>query len=78
MELSHNGNRVVVEVNDRGAGDRNPNSPRVFDLSRAAASSLTARDIGNDDESKNVVLIRLDKIRVVSADTPLGPVKTRQ
>jgi rare lipoprotein A len=77
VELTHQGNRVVVEVNDRGAGDKNPDSPRALDLSRAAASSLTGRDIGNDDESRKVRLMRLDKIRVVSSDIPLGPVKTR-
>jgi rare lipoprotein A (peptidoglycan hydrolase) len=66
---------VVVEINDRGAGDRNPQSTRTLDLSRAAASALTGQDIHDDLDAKKVGLIKLDKIRVVPADTPLGPVR---
>lgn len=75
VQLTHDGNTVVVEINDRGAGDGNPNSTRALDLSRAAASALTGRDINNDGDARNVGLIRLDKIEVVSRDTPLGPVE---
>jgi rare lipoprotein A len=75
VELTHGDNRVVVEIDDRGAGDKNPSSTRALDLSRAAASALTGTGIGNDDDAKEVGLIRLDRIKVVSADTPLGSVK---
>jgi len=74
VELTHNGNSVVVEINDRGEGDRNPESPRTLDLSRTAASALTDKEINDDEDSRNVGLITLDKIKVVSRDTPLGPV----
>ncbi len=75
VELTHEGKQVVVEINDRGAGDRNPQSTRTLDLSRAAASALTGQDIHDDLDAKKVGLIKLDKIRVVPADTPLGPVR---
>jgi rare lipoprotein A len=75
VELTSHANRVVVEINDRGVGDKNPYSTRALDLSRAAASALTGQDISNDDDAKKIGLIRLDKIRIVSADTPLGPVR---
>ena len=75
VELTHEGNSVVVEVNDRGAGDRNPQSTRALDLSRQAASALTGQPINNDQDAKTVGLIRLDKIRVVPGNTPLGPVR---
>lgn len=74
LELTHNGSRVVVEVNDRGAGDNNPRSSRVLDLSRAAASELTGRDVNDEEEARAVGIISLDKIRVVPKNTPLGPV----
>lgn len=74
VEVEHDGKSVVVEINNRGAGDNNPESTRVLDLSHAAASELTGRDI-KDDDGKKVGIIRLDKIKVVSADTPLGPVQ---
>lgn len=66
---------MVVEINDRGAGDRNPESTRTLDLSRKAASALTGQPINNDQDAKRVGLIRLDKIQVVPANTPLGPVR---
>ena len=75
VELTHGGNSVVVEINDRGAGDRNPESIRALDLSRKAASALTGQSINNDQDAKRVGLIRLDKIQVVPANTPLGPVR---
>lgn len=75
VELTHDGNRVVVEVNDRGAGDKDPHSTRTLDLSRAAASALLGQKVNNDLDSRKVGLIKLDKIRVVPADTPLGPVR---
>lgn len=74
VELTHDGNRVVVEVNDRGAGDNNPRSARVLDLSRAAAAELTGRGVNDDADAKAIGIIRLDKIRVVPKYTPLGPV----
>ena len=74
VDLTNGDNRVVVEVNDRGNGDRNPHSTRVLDLSRAAASALTGRDINDDDDARSVGLIRLDRIKVMSSDTTLGPV----
>jgi len=73
VEVEHDGKSVVVEVNDRGAGDRNPESTRVLDLSHAAASALTGRDIKDDDDAKKIGIITLDKIKMVAADTPLGP-----
>ncbi len=75
VRLTHDGNRVVVEINDRGAGDRDPQSTRVLDLSHAAASALTGQDINDDENAKNAGLIKLDRIEVVPADTPLGPVR---
>jgi rare lipoprotein A len=74
VQLTHDDNSVVVEINDRGAGDKNPESPRTLDLSHAAASALTDREINDDDDAKKVGLIRLDKIKIVPPDTPLGPV----
>lgn len=75
VEVEHDGKSVIVEINDRGAGDNNPESTRVLDLSHAAASALTGRDIKDDDDAKKVGIIRLDKIKIVPADTPLGPVQ---
>jgi|ERR1700722_3563764 len=75
VEVEHGGTSVVVEINDRGAGDNNPESTRVLDLSRAAASALTGKDINDDDDAKKVGIIRLDKIKLVPADTPLGPMQ---
>jgi len=75
VQLTHDGNRVVVEINDRGAGDRDPQSTRALDLSHAAASALTGQDINDDEDAKNAGLIKLDRIEVVPADTPLGPVR---
>lgn len=75
VELTHDGKRVVVEINDRGAGDRNPNSSRALDLSHAAASALVGHSVRNDDDAKRVGLIRLDHIKIVPGDTPLGPVQ---
>ena len=75
VELTHDGNQVVVEINDRGAGDRNPQSTRALDLSRAAASALTGQDIKDDRGARKVGLISLDRIRVVPKNTPLGPVR---
>jgi rare lipoprotein A len=75
VELTHDANSVVVELNDRGTGDKDPESQRTLDLSHAAASALTGRDINDDEDAKKVGLIRLDKIKVVPPDTPLGPVK---
>jgi rare lipoprotein A (peptidoglycan hydrolase) len=74
VELTHNGKSVVVEINDRGEGDKNPDSARTLDLSRAAAAALTGQDIMDDEDSRKVGLISLDKIKVVSRSTPLGPV----
>lgn len=73
VELTHGGKSVVVEINDRGAGDRNPNSTRAIDLSRAAASVLVGRKINGDEDARNVGLIHLDAIKIVPKDTPLGP-----
>jgi rare lipoprotein A len=75
VELTHGDNHVVVEINDRGAGDRKPQSTRALDLSRAAGSALTGQHINDDKDAKRLGLIKLDKIRVVPADTPLGPVR---
>jgi peptidoglycan lytic transglycosylase len=75
VELIHDGSQVVVEINDRGAGDRDPESTRVLDLSRAAASALTKQEINNDRDSKKAGVITLDRIKVVPANTPLGPVR---
>ena len=74
VELPHDGRRVVVEINERGAGDRKAQSTRTLDLSRAAASALTGQPIKNDRDAKSVGLIRVDNIREVPANTPLGPV----
>ena len=73
VEITSHGHSIVVEINDRGAGDENPESARTLDLSRAAASALTGRQISNDHDSRSVGLIPLDQIRVVPANTPLGP-----
>lgn len=73
VKLTSGTKSVVVEINDRGAGDRQPESPRVLDLSRAAASALTGQQIDNDQQAKRVGLIRLDKIQIVSARVPPGP-----
>ena len=75
VQLTHDSNRVVVEINDRGAGDSDPKSTRALDLSHAAASALTGQDINDDEDAKNAGLIKLDRIEVVPADTPLGPVR---
>lgn len=75
VELTHGDKRVVVEINDRGAGDRDPHSARALDISRAAASALTGQHIDNDRDARKVGLIGLDGIRVVPANTPLGPVR---
>jgi rare lipoprotein A (peptidoglycan hydrolase) len=75
VELIHDGSQAVVEINDRGAGDRDPESTRVLDLSRAAASALTKQEINNDRDSKKAGVITLDRIKVVPANTPLGPVR---
>ena len=73
VRLKRGARSVVVEINDRGAGDRNPDSTRVLDLSRAAAAALTGKEINDDDDAKKVGLIHLDSIELVPADTPLGP-----
>jgi hypothetical protein len=73
VKLTSDDKSVVVEINDRGAGDRDPNSTRTLDLSRTAASTLTGQEINDDDDAKQVGLIHLDSIEVVPADTPLGP-----
>lgn len=67
VEVEHDGKSVIVEINDRGAGDSNPESTRALDLSHAAASALTGRDIKDDDDAKKVGIIRLDKIKIVPA-----------
>jgi hypothetical protein len=36
---------------------------------------LTGRDIRDDDDAYKVGIVKLDKIKVVPADTPLGPVQ---
>ncbi len=74
VELTHDGTRIVVEVNDRGKGDNNPESARVLDLARAAASALTGRAVNDAADAFAVGVIRLDKIKVIPKDTPLGPV----
>jgi rare lipoprotein A len=74
VELTHDGTRIVVEVNERGKGDSNSDSARVLDLSHAAASALTGRAVNDDDDAFAVGVIRLDKIKVLLKDTPLGPV----
>ena len=73
VKLTHDQNSVVVEINDRGAGDKKANSTRTLDLSRAAASTLTGQQINNDKDADRVGLIHLDNIEPVSADTPVGP-----
>jgi rare lipoprotein A (peptidoglycan hydrolase) len=73
VKLTSDDRSVVVEINDRGAGDRDPNSTRILDLSRTAASTLTGQEINDDDDAKQVGLIHLDSIAVVPADTPVGP-----
>lgn len=75
VEITHDGSSVVVEVNDRGAGDKDPSSTRALDLSRTAASALIGGDIKDDKDAKKVGLIHLDTIRVVPKDTPLEPVR---
>jgi hypothetical protein len=75
VEVEHDGKSVVVEINDRGAGDNKREFTRVLDLSHAAASVLTGRDIRDDDDAYKVGIVKLDKIKVVPADTPLGPVQ---
>lgn len=74
LKLTHDGNSIVVEVNDRGAGDRDPNSTRALDLSRVAASALTGQDIKNDHDANQMGLIQLDNIQTVPLSTPVGPV----
>lgn len=66
VELTHGEKRVV---------DRKPQSARALDLSRAAASALMGQDINDDKDARRLGLVKLDKIRVVPANTPLGPVR---
>ncbi|MDR3439102.1 septal ring lytic transglycosylase RlpA family protein [Telmatospirillum sp.] len=72
LRITVDGRSVVVNVNDRGTGDGTLG--RVLDLSRAAYAYLVNRPSSLiSDQSAGLVLLRL--IEVVSADTPLGPVK---
>jgi rare lipoprotein A len=71
LQISANGRSVVVEVNDRGAG--NGQMSRVLDLSRAAYAYLKGvPSLAVTDRTAGVV--QLDTIGLAPAGAPLGPV----
>ena len=71
-ELTCNGRKIVVKVNDRGAGNKEMN--RVLDLSRAAFAYLAGKPPSAITDG-NAGLLMLTSIKSVPAATPLGPVK---
>ena len=79
LKLTHGARRVVVEVNDRGAGrvaHGVADATRILDLSRAAMASLLGVETSALTESSAGV-ITLDRIEVAPPGTPLGPVAAR-
>lgn len=73
VKISHGDRSVVVEINDRGAGDGS--LERVFDLTWKAMGYLANKEIKSDDDARKVGVITLDSISEVPASTPLGPAK---
>lgn len=67
---------MVVEVNDRGAGDIkdavNKDLSHVLDLSRSAMAVLLGVSSGSVTDSSAGV-INIERIEVVPPGTPLGP-----
>ncbi len=73
LKLSCKGLKVVVKVNDRGAGkiiNGIADERRVLDLSRAAMAYLSGKSVTDS----NAGMINLDNICIMSANTPLVPV----
>jgi rare lipoprotein A len=70
LRITHDGRSVVVEVNDRGAG--NGRDSRVLDLSRAAMAHLIGRKV-EDINDNNAGLIHLDRIEIVPPNAKVGP-----
>ena len=78
LKLTHDGRRVVVKVNDRGAGRivHGVGDPsRVLDLSRAAMAALLGVKTSTLTESTAGV-ITLDRIELAPPSASLGPVAT--
>ncbi len=78
LKLTHNSKQVVVKINDRGAGkidDKGINRDlgRVLDLSRIAMAALQGKSALSISD-RNASVIHLQKIEIVPATTPLGPV----
>jgi rare lipoprotein A len=77
LQLAYMGRRVVVKVNDRGAGKivkGKADEGRVLDLSRAAMACL--KGVATDSiTDANAGVIDLVDIRIMPPMTALGPVK---
>lgn len=77
LQLTYLGRKVVVKVNDRGAGkivNGKADERRVLDLSRAAMAYLKGIPTVLINDS-NAGVIQLTDIRIVPPDTTPGPVK---
>jgi rare lipoprotein A len=84
LQLTHKGRKVVVKVNDKGAGKtvKDPNTGvrtsiddgRVLDLSRIAWAYLSGKEM-KDVSDATAGIILLETIIVVPYATPLGPVQ---
>lgn len=70
LRLTYGKRKIVVKVNDRGAGK---GESRVLDLSRAAMAYLIGKQTSAIND-RNASIIQLDLIEVVPKDTPAGPV----
>ncbi len=75
LKLTHGERRVVVKVNDRGAGrvvHGVADVTRIIDLSRAAMATLLGVPTASLTEASSGV-ITLDRIEVAPPGTALGP-----
>jgi rare lipoprotein A (peptidoglycan hydrolase) len=78
LAITYNKRKVVVKVNDRGAGkvvNGVADESRVLDLSRAAYAYLLGKEV-TDVTDANAGVIQLELIEKVTKNTPLGPVTT--
>ncbi len=74
LKLTYHGRKVVVKVNDRGAGkivDGHADGSRVLDLSRAAYAYLIGKKV-TEVTDDNAGVIQLDDIKIVPPTTRLG------
>jgi len=73
-KLTYHGRKVVVKVNDRGAGKivgGHADGSRVLDLSRAAYAYLIGKKV-TEVKDDNAGVIQLDDIKIVPPTTRLG------